>query len=158
MNAAQMAAKVDQHVEKMMVAAIDSDVAEIESLNDAGYEYARGSNRRKQNLHDGYEAAMARVAANKAAEAERVAAEAQVETIDANSIATFPAGKREHVVFVPQPAAKMSDGERDEYASGHVIWPAGWRLVGTIATRARAGDRSPHGWNIRLRFQPVAEA
>lgn len=155
MNARQMGQKVSEYVERMMEAANDGDVGTIEELNEKGYEYARGSNARKDELRDGYNAALAKVAADKRAAEEEEAA--QAEMIDANAVATFPTViKKEHIVFIPQPAPRMTDAERDEYTAKHVTWPAGWQLMGTIATRAQAGDRAPHGWNIRLRFQPVA--
>lgn len=68
MNANQKQNKVDAAIETMMELAEAKDARGIEKMNEWGYEYARGSNSRKDELEAGYRAALKRVEAIKTAE------------------------------------------------------------------------------------------
>lgn len=64
-RAADKGAAVTEAVEKMMEAAEDGDAREIERINERAYEFARGSNSRKNELREGYAAAKAKLAEKK---------------------------------------------------------------------------------------------
>lgn len=164
MNANQKQNKVDAAIDSMMELAEENDVCGIEDANEEGYEYARGSNSRKDELERGYRAALKIVEANKAAEkaakieaeeaakVEVIEATPQTEKIDAQKVANFPtAYARDHFVFVAHPAGKMTDAERDAYVAANVIAPEGWQVVTTIATRRESGSDD---WYIRIHYTP----
>lgn len=64
-RASDKGAAVEKAVEDMMEAAEEGDRDRVEEINEKAYEFARGSNSRKNELRDGYNAAIAKLAETK---------------------------------------------------------------------------------------------
>lgn len=153
---------VRQIVAEMLETAEDgrSTLRSLDRLNDEGYEYARGSNSRKDALREGYEQAKAiieRRAAEKAQSEQQQAEEAGEQDSPAPKLVidkTPPSAyQREWVIFIPHPKPfAATDAEIDEYVSTCVVAPKGWQVVGIIQTRTNDGEA-----RIRLRLHPTEE-
>lgn len=163
MNANDKQNKVDEAIEKMMEIADSESIRlkerRIDNVKDEAYEYARGSNSRKNELAAGYRAAIRRTREIEAAKAAQIeeGAPTAAEKIDANKIAVFPTTGhgRVHYVTIPQPKPAMTDEERDTYVTENVIYPDNFFIESIYVVRESAESKD---FKIRIGFSMKPEA